>query len=366
LPSGEIPFPRWHPFAAAKFNAAPNATPMLEVVGGLFAGVYGAFHEALFIGDVFAGELHVVEWPLQNRAHGEPLARAIEGVRSGDPTLLLPGLHFYVDDIRLMQDSFRGALHVFGNPLPYRLLAWFGRDVVGFIANGVAAENSSGLGLQVGTLEAEIGNAIGEHGEAAFFRSVPKAFGEEHGGLGDARVLQLVCGFELAGRQRRIPLDVAQATRGNGADAGIGGELLAVAISHFDAAAALDDGFDRRVLVDGRRADGGFESVNEASVSARDLEIHFVGSVGFGAEILGGGSVGGSLADGFAEIGAVHEVALEQRIVGKAEELELRPPIAEVELALLREGIVGEVAAELGKDFLQGWRERPPAGWVDG
>src|ERR1700731_3189932 len=136
--------------------------------------------------------------PLQDGPDRKPLAGAIKRVCATDPVNPLPGLWLGFDRFDLIgfvaldAEDFE---HVLAHPFLHIRTTGFRCQIVSFVTNGVAAEDSTGSLLEIRTIKAVIRHTCRERRESiSFMKSfigMPKSLVEENRSLHDAGVLQL-------------------------------------------------------------------------------------------------------------------------------------------------------------------------------
>ena len=84
-----------------------------EGIGGGFAGLDGAFHKALPVGEVLAGEEDLAVRALEYRADAEPLAGFVERVGAVGDRISLPGVGY--DAFRFFRRVFVESRNIVGD-----------------------------------------------------------------------------------------------------------------------------------------------------------------------------------------------------------------------------------------------------------
>src|SRR5262249_50625581 len=143
------------------------AIALVHVVSSVLPSLYCSFHKALRIRDVLARKENTFKALGQDWLQIKPLPRPVEGVRSTNPAFLLPGLLLHRKPLGHLALLLDRVAHVLRDPSSDLHGIRFRGDVVRLIPNRVAAKDSAGRILKVGTVEAEIGNAVTENGEAS-------------------------------------------------------------------------------------------------------------------------------------------------------------------------------------------------------
>src|SRR5712664_1025042 len=136
---------------------------------------------------MFAREMDVLEWTGKDSANRKPLARPIEGISAFDQGVALPGLFLNIEDVhgRIGKNAFEIVLQ-----LCFQSGKQISIEIVGFVPNGVAAQDTSIASLAEGSVEDEVRRGIGKAGKLGNLVSLPESRFAKDRGFHDTAVLQ--------------------------------------------------------------------------------------------------------------------------------------------------------------------------------
>src|SRR5208337_1042749 len=310
-----------------------TASGLQDGIRSGFAGYHCSLHKSLPLRKMFTRKKDIPVGFLQRRSNRKPLTRPIKGVSPAGEGILLPGLLLdrQNDAANFLRRPMKpaGVDDVLYNPI-LQLGLRRRSNIVRLVADSVAAQNSLAALLSVSTVKTEVRRQTGADRKSTLFGLGPEALCAEDRRLCDSRVLQFFgCGSFLR-RNNGIPDDAPQAMRGHGADTSIRRQGFLALSAHGYATIFLKNMRYFPIPMDVVAADGVRQRIHQPAVPADNLEIHFIRIVNllvFAAQVFRGSRIGGIHADGFSEIGAIHQIPLEKVVPIEAQLLKLRPPV---------------------------------------